>query len=332
MRGSVATAVILSVVELACFVVECGCRGAPSTRPAGVDASGPLATSAGAGSTARGLAPSPRPKPANLSCRAIAVDGEVHLAADPHADAGSEARLAAEDTVRDGAWLDLAEAARVVLEDPRNLRETTFLGPGVARGCVDRRSESWIGAGRFEGTRAGADTPQAEEWVVTPLGVFRYVSANVDVDVTPGRSTAAIASGTCFFWAADDARVEMQARVGDAGAVDPTDAPWRRTASGVVNLVAESQRAALSAARAAIGQCSARASRAEQLARVLLARDASPPPTGETFAEQVRARRIAHASCAVARVRLDLAAPSRDADALAKILSEAERRWSHLPL
>ena len=322
MRGSVAIGLFLGSGLGAC-------HGAPSQHSLAIDASTPSASASDTRSANRRLV-APR-TPGGAACRAIAVDGDVRVAASGSDSDGGETRLAAEDTVGDGAWLSLAKAARLVLKDPQSLRETMFLGPGRARGCVSRRNESWLGAGRFEGSLGGGEMPSAEEWVITPLGVLRYVSAKVDVDATPDATTAAIAGGTCFFWSADDTRAEVQPASPDGGAVDTNDPPWRRVAGGVVRIVPAALTPPLLTARSAIDRCSERASHAEQLARILLARDAGAIPSGQTVAEQVRARRIAHASCAVAAVRLDLLAPSSARDSLAGVLAQADQAWSSLP-
>lgn len=319
------------VLAVALCGAQCACRGTQSRPIAEVDASRSSAAPSKATADAHG--PSREPSKEIVPCRAIAVDGDVRVETDDDAGLdGGERRLSTQDRIADGEWLTLAPAARVVLKDPHSLRETAFVGPGRARGCVNGQGESWLRAGRFEGALGGAEAPLAEQWVVTPFGVFRYVSAKIDVDVTSNGATAWIGGGTCFFWSADDARVEKPTEGRQAGATDAVDAPWQRVTSGVVHIVPSGSAAPGLAAEHAIDSCSVRATHAEQLARLLLTRDAGPAPTGETVAEQVRARRIAHASCGVARLRLELLPPTVAREPMAKMLDEADEAWSRLPL
>lgn len=333
MRSSIAIAVIL------CGAAS-GCRGAPAGSSGGVDASRATALGSASSSNTHGPVPLRRPAGDSSTCRAIAVDGDVRRAppAALGASDGGQTRLASVDEVPDGAWLSLGTGARVVLKDAHSVRETTFLGPGWVRGCVNRQTESWLGAGRFEGSLGGAEAPSAEEWVVTPLGVFRYVSAKIDIDATSNGATASIAGGTCFFWNADDTRVETRVESADGGrggATDTTDAPWQRMGAGQVRILPGPGSFTASGAKRATDVCSVRAARAAELARALLVRDAGPAPTGETVAEQVRARRIAHASCSVARLRVELLPPNagRDSsDPFTQVLNQADDAWSRLPL
>ena len=103
-----------------------------------------------------------------IPCRAIAVDGPVRVEG---ADAGA---LALQSEIPDQTWLSLGPDARLVAKDPRTTRETAFVGPARVRSCVAHREESWLAAGRFESAIGAGETPGAEEWVVTPLGVVRY--------------------------------------------------------------------------------------------------------------------------------------------------------------
>lgn len=326
MRGPIAIGVILCGGA-------CGCRGTPANGNAPIDASRPNAVTPGSSANIQRSVPPPTPNAEITACRAIAVDGDVRVEADSAAALdGGEKRLARLAQVANGAWLSLGPSARVVLKDPHTGRETTFLGPARARGCINGQGEAWVGAGRFQGELGGGEAPLAEEWVVTPLGVFRYVSAKVDIDVTPDRTTASVAGGTFFFWPADDAKVEVRTERQEAGAVDSTDSPWQRMSDGIARILPPATSSPQVAARHAVDSCSLRATRAEQLARLLLVRDASPPPTGETIAEQVRARRLAHASCGVARLRLELLPASVAREPLTKVLGEAEEAWSRLPL
>ncbi|HXX69080.1 MAG TPA: hypothetical protein VEK07_17970 [Polyangiaceae bacterium] len=333
MRGPITIAVIL------CGATS-GCRGAPAGS-SGADASGKTALGTDAGSPTHRPSPLPRkPTDDGAACRAIAVDGDVGRGESVSLAAldGGGARLATLDPVPDGTWISLGSSARVVLKDAHGVRETTFLGPGRARGCVGRQGESWLAAGRFEGLMGGSEPPSAEQWVVTPLGVFRYVSAKIDIDVTPSATTASIAGGTCFLWNADDSHVEKKGERRDAGtmgAADTMDAPWERLSAGEVRILPVPGGSTGLGAKRATDTCLLRAARAEELARALLVRDAGQLPTGETIAEQVRARRLAHASCSMARLRVDILASTEGrgvTDSFTKALNEADNAWSRVPL
>src|SRR6516225_7041636 len=68
------------------------------------------------------------------------------------------------------------------------------------RACVTHREESWLTAGRFESAIGAGETPGAEEWVVTPFGVVRYMAAKVAVEVRARDASVAVGSGPVFLW------------------------------------------------------------------------------------------------------------------------------------
>jgi hypothetical protein len=272
-------------------------------------------------------------------CRAIAVDGAVRVETAP--DAG--APLALEDEIPSEAWLSVARDSRVVAKDPRTTRETAFVGPAWARACVAHREESWLASGRFESAIGAGETPGAEEWVVTPLGVVRYMAAKIAVEVRAKESVVGVALGDAFLWVDDDVRAAAsRGRGQDAGAA-PGAAPaagerragidgglaldddgWLRTGEGEVTLLAGA-RSPIAAARAVVDRCAALGQRSQELAAALLAGSA----TGASEAkEQMRTRRLARAACAVAALRVDSLPPSAPRGEMSAKLDRAGAAWA----
>jgi hypothetical protein len=236
-----------------------------------------------------------------IPCRAIAVDGPVRVEG---ADAGA---LALQGEIPDQTWLSLGPDARLVAKDPRTTRETAFVGPARGRPCVAHREESWLAAGRFESAIGAGETPGAEEWVVMPLGVVRYMAAKIAIEVRAKDTVVAVGSGVGFLWLADGVRpAAFRAGAGagagagaDAGpAVD--DDGWLRMGEGEVTLSGPTV-----AARTTVDRCAALAKRSGELAATLLA-----GADGSTAKEQMRTRRLARAACAVASLHVDTLPPS----------------------
>jgi hypothetical protein len=234
-----------------------------------------------------------------IPCRAIAVDG--HARPDP--DAGP---LASQSEVPDG-WIAIAADSRMVAKDPRTTRETTFIGPARVRACVDHREESWVGSGRFESSVGAGETPGAEEWVVTPFGVVRYMAAKLAVEVGTDASVQ-VGSGAAFLWLPDDVEVKGP----DAGPPADDDG-WGRMAEGSLKLTKRGPADAIVRARTAVERCETLTRRSKDLAAELYAgtvgrepaQDAGSSP-GSEAKEQVRTRRLARAACDVADLRVDL--------------------------
>ncbi len=248
-----------------------------------------------------------------IPCRAIAVDGPVRVEG---ADAGA---LALQGEIPEATWLSLGPDARLVAKDPRTTRETAFVGPARVRPCVAHREESWLVAGRFESAIGAGETPGAEEWVVTPVGVVRYMAGKMAVEVRAKESGVAVGvavgSGIGFLWLADGVRVaayrapgEDAGAIGDAGAGPAVDDDgWLRMSEGGATLSGPT-RAPAEAARTAVDRCDTLAKRSGELAATLLAGSAAAD--GSTAKEQMRTRRLARAACAVASLHVDTLPPS----------------------
>ncbi|HTB73222.1 MAG TPA: hypothetical protein VK762_08250 [Polyangiaceae bacterium] len=242
-----------------------------------------------------------------IPCRAIAVDGSVRTEG---ADAGA---LALQGEIPDETWLSLEPDARLVAKDPRTTRETAFVGPARVRPCVAHREESWLAAGRFESAIGAGETPGAEEWVVTPLGVVRYMAGKIAVEVRAKDAVVAVGSGVGFLWLADGVRAAALGAGASAGAGAGADSGadsgagpaldddgWLRMSEGEVTLSGPTV-----AARTTVDRCAALAKRSGELAATLLA-----GADGSTAKEQMRTRRLARAACAVASLHVDTLPPS----------------------
>jgi hypothetical protein len=298
-------------------LVVAACHHAPEETPAPPDA-------------APGASREPVPQHTTstaLPCRVVTLEGDVRPVHGNLWDGGTvDAPLMLEATIPDDVWLLAGDRARLVAKDPRTTRETTFLGLARFRACVGRREESWLGAGRFTSTVGAGESPGAEEWVITPFAVVRYAAAKLQIEVNIKATTVSVESGPAFVWAADDARAERRDRAGDSGAEDASDPPWLRVRGGIMQVLSISA----TAARPAVDACAERAQVAEKLTRALM----TGPAAGarERVAEQVRARRLARASCALAGLRVEL---SQDAEArreLEDVLRGANARWTAVPL
>ena len=286
------------------------------------------------------LAPVAPIAPARPTCRIMGLEGDVRLAVE---DAGASLSLQA--PVPAEGWIELAPSARFVVRDPRTARETTFGGPGYVRACVAREEESWIAAGGFESSEGAGETPGAEEWVVTPLGVIRYGAAKVAIDVRARSVGVRMRSGAAFVWAADDAAWRPTMEVDSEG--------WVRISAETQNmeLTLKGTIEPRAAARSAANRCLRQAAEARALATLLL-RGTGASQTGDGGevaaagiaaskpASQVRARRLARAACAVARLRVQALGRAGgpmggeveiEAEAHA-IVDQADSAWRTLPL
>ena len=291
-----------------------------------------------------------------VPCRAIAVDGPVRVlkgAFERGDDGGLErvadggdagTALALEGQIPSEAWLSLSPDARLVAKDPRTTRETTFLGPARVRACVDHREESWVAAGHFESAIGAGETPGAEEWVVTPLGVVRYMAAKLTVDIRAKDSGVGVGSGIAFLWLDEDVHMTVRTSA-DAGANGGADAGanakasarptaldddgWLRVADGEVTLSSTAARAPAQAARATVDRCASLAKRARDLASTLLAGTAATD--GTTAKDQMRTRRLARAACAVAGLRVDSLPPSAPRGEMSAQLEGASAAWAAPP-
>jgi hypothetical protein len=315
----------LAIPAVAVLVAMAGCGACEPDHSTPAEASAPSAANAPPASTGSHAQPPRPPPPApKLACRAIAVDGDVHLATGSGTDAGADAGTTAvllQGLVPTEAWVDVAKGGRLVAKDPRTARETTFRGAARVRACVGFTEESWLASGVFESSVGAGETPGAEEWVITPFGVVRYTAAKVAVDVKPRQADVALESGSAFTWAPGTAA----APAGDAGS---TEEGWTRLAAGRSTLAGARGEGAVDGAKLAVDRCNTLATSAHGLAvQVLMPGGAD----AGTIAAQVTTRRLARAACAVASLRVG-ALPEGEAAPLRRPLADAVAAWSNVPV
>jgi hypothetical protein len=302
------------------FLQTEGCGACEPERPVGTPDAAPASPSASR------IPPPPvslGPRSAALPCRVVTVDGD----AQEEGDGGSA--LTVRSSIPQDGWLLLSAGARLVVKDPRTSRETTFRGPARARACVDLSEESWLASGTFESAVGSGETPGAEEWVATPLGLVRFGAAKLTLEVGARQVHIRVAAGPAFVWIAGDA----SGRNLDGGTATPTetDDGWLRIAAGSTTLTPASSPPKLAAARSALDACRSLAKAAHDLASALLETDAEPT----TAMRQVSTRRLARAACAVAALRTDALSPSDAPDGITSLtasLKEAAALWRSLPL
>jgi len=164
------------------------------------------------------------------------------------------------------------------------------------------------------------ESPGAEEWLVTPHAVVRYAAARLHVDATPTETRISLGEGVAFLWPPV------------AGAI--TEGWQRLTAGGEAGPPAVVIGGPPRNPDATVDRCASLAERSRALAKALLA----PPDGGSgdrnVIAEQVTARRLARASCAIAALVVDTLPagdPRRKEDLLAR-LRAADMAWRSFPL
>ncbi len=179
--------------------------------------------------------------------------------------------------------------------------------------------------------RGAGEAPGAEEWVVTPIGVVRYSAAMVKVTVTATSATIELTSGTIDLWATSDAvaKAKLPADAGpqarDAAAASRDDEGWQRyDGAAGATITATASVLTEAAAKTSIDRCV----RAGAIARALAVAISDPNAALGTLAPQhVVARRLARATCAVARIRTSQLPESPSATALAKAAVDADTVW-----
>jgi len=283
-----------------------------------------------------------RPK---FPCRAIEATNQPMLLASPtlpspNALANPGVNFLARDMqIPDEDWISLPAGAKVTAKSPRTLRETTYEGVGVVRPCVDHDEEAWVLSGNFSAISPGNESPGAEEWVVTPLGVARYVSStlsirlgkkSIDVKVAGGNASILVPSFAALKDASDAGTV-----TGDAGV-----GAWIRVDAGfagsLVQTLADEKIPAV-----AVAACASSAANAKMIAAQLDLPDAA---IGVLGAEHTEARRLARGLCAIARVVVtklpDDKTPSQASASspktplktkLQEAIDAAEKDWRSLP-
>ncbi len=269
----------------------------------------------------------PRPREPSAPCLAATVVGSVDVV--PLVGAardGGGVALVVSTAVPDEAWLDVGKNSRLTARDALSTRETMYLGPGRFRPCVGHEEEAWVERGRFESVGGAGERPGGEEWVETPLGSGRYDVAKWTLTVAEHAVEVRVASGTGYFWPAEGVTTHFFAEAG--GAPTLNDQGWVRIdgAEGATVTVTASVLTD-EGAGAALDRCISAATDAKNLAASLGEPDAS---LGDLAPRHVVARRLAHAACGVAYLRIESLRPSPIRDRDLDRVRAAETDWRDL--
>jgi hypothetical protein len=300
----------------------------------------PSAGSPGDAASAQGLEashPPPRPTAAHANppqrvvgapCKAASLVGSVTVV--PLAGGaldGGGTPLVVSGSVPEDAWIDIGKSSRLTARDALSTRETTYSGPGRFRVCIGNREEAWIERGLFESVGGAGERPGGEEWVATPLGAGRYDAAKWTLTVTDKAVEVRVSTGTGYFWPAEGVATHFFAEAGAPPELN--DQGWVRINGGAgATLTVSALVLTKEGAEAALDRCTSGANDAKRLAANLGEADAA---LGDLAPRHLIARRLAHAACSVAYLRIESlpASPARDgylervrvADADWKVLS-----------
>ncbi len=334
-------ATVRSSLILAAFAIS-AC-GKENTKPTAVDAGTASASHEAAYPSGTPLdRPAIRSQPVRTKfpCRAIEAVNKPTLVLSPIgpasltlADAGNNL-LVRDMQIPEGDWIDLTTGAKVTAKSPRTLRETTYEGPARVRPCVDHDEEAWVLGGTFSAVSPGNESPGAEEWVITPLGVVRYVTSTLTIKANKRSMDLKVTGGTAYVLAAPYATLKEAGR--DAGAADAGKPTWARVdaiyAGAVVATTPDDKIPA-----AAVEACKTAASASKVVTAALMEPDAS---IGTLAGEATDARRLARALCGVAALVVGKL-PDGKTDAKPKPgtskaelqagLEAAEKDWRQIP-
>jgi hypothetical protein len=247
------------------------------------------------------------------------------VAAAAGVDAGSAAVIAGQP-LPDEAWVDVGKASRLTTRDAISTRESSYEGPGRFRVCIGHKEEAWVREGSFESVGGAGERPGAEQWVATPLGAARYDAARMKIITTEKGVEVQVASGSAYFWAVDGAEKKFFAEAG--GLPEENDQGWIRLNSGAGLKVTVPKPVLTSeGASAALDRCVAASKEAMALTASLGEADAS---LGDVGPKDIVARRVAHAACDVAHLRIQSLPSSPARDAFLDRVRTAEAGWKSL--
>jgi hypothetical protein len=228
-------------------------------------------------------------------------------------------------------WLDLEDHAKLQTKNGATGRELAFDGPGRVQPCRPSKvgeEEAWVLRGAFTSSPGSGEAPGQEEWVVSPLGVVRYVAATVKVGVGDGVSVR-VPQGAAWAWAAPDAKADTDAALPLAD----DDGGWTRLGVGATSSTltwSGTTTPSRKAAEAATLRCTRAAEDAAAIARAIGTASRDAGGLGELPVKHVLARRRARASCAVAGLRA-AALPRGEGMALEATIAAAETTTRALP-
>ncbi len=310
------------------------CDHGSASSAGGADAAREAAKPATLPSAAHTAPPPPRPPPP--PCKAATVVGSVNIVPLPAggeygspvkgAEAASRVALLAGSVLPDEAWVDVGKGGRLTTRDATSTRESSYEGPGRFRVCIGHKEEAWVQSGTFESVGGAGERPGAEEWVATPLGVARYDVAKWKFTVSATAVDVSVAAGTGYFWPADGVASKFFAEAGSMPGQN--DQGWVRLDGGQgMKLTVPKPALTAEGATAALENCVAAAKEAMALTAGLGEPDAS---LADLAPRDIVARRVAHASCAVAYLRVETLPPSPTRDAALERVRTAEAGWKSL--
>jgi hypothetical protein len=291
--------------------------------------------------TASGGSAAARPSPATSAshgkveshvafpCRVIGLEGSVTsqpLGAAP-GDAGA-LLIQSGLSLPDNVWVDVGKASRLTTRDATSTREVNYVGPGRFYACIEHKEEAWVERGVFESVGGAGERPGGEQWVVTPFGAARYDVAKWKITVKDKSVEIRTASGGGFFWPAEGTKLQAFSEAGSPPSVNGEG--WiPLEATSVATVSADKLVLTPEAATTALDQCTHAAADAKNIATSLAQPGAN---VGELGSKHVIARRLAHAACNVAHLRIESLPPSPARDDLLGRVQTAEADWKFIGL
>jgi hypothetical protein len=219
-----------------------------------------------------------------------------------------EAPLAAGVRLDGPPAIELAPKATLHLVHTLSTRQWVVSGPARLLACEAGEEELTLAAGTVRMEPGSGVRPGAEVWIGTPFGSLRYGDARAEVAAGERELGVNVAGGEVWFVPLGGSKRAARRLV--AGKNSFAAAPYR--------LVSER----------ALERCGSDAELAQSRARALLG--PLKEPLGQLAAEHVRARQLAHASCASARAAALAAAPPRDQEAGSQ-LARYDELWRTVP-
>jgi hypothetical protein len=256
-------------------------------------------------------------------CRIAEANGKVTAVPFGAFAADGGVAVVAGTSVPDDVWMVLEKGAHLTTRDSVSTREGTYVGPGRFRACIAHREESWVAEGSFETVGGAGERVGGEDWIASPLGVARYDVAKWRLTAKDKNVDVRVSSGTVYFWPAEGADVRYFSEAGPPPSTN--DDGWIRIdGSRGVTLTVPNPVLSKDGAEKAFERCSQAASEAKTIAASLASPDAS---VGEVGPKHVVARRLAHAACDVAHLRVASLPASPVKSALLGKVQASEADW-----
>lgn len=242
-------------------------------------------------------------------CRALAVQGRVTAKGKP---------VAKRDLLSD-AWVLLEKQAKLTLMHDARSVQWSIDGPATVFVCIDGKPDSALSSGKVLVLSNPPSGPTGPAMIATPFGTIQYAQTKLEIR-SDGRSEAEVevSSGTAHLMPSAGNRLAGE----------------QRLRSGKAKLVAGERRNSERAMR----DCEEAADSAAQLAKGLLEpilgdgsnRGPDGGTLGQRAAQQLRSRRRARFSCAVALSNLGLEQPAVKSELTARF-SAARTLYRRVP-